>query len=202
LSEADLRKWDARYRDGAYEERRHPTALLARFLGQLRPGTALDIACGAGRNTLALAAAGFDVDAIDISGAGLDRLRADSREQGLAVNAIECDLEHGFSPTLTIRDCYDLIVMVRYVNQALIEPIIARLADGGLFICEQNLKTDQEVVGPGSEAFRLAPGELLTSVRALRVHHYFEGIVIDPDGRRAALAQLVASRGGTDLVAA
>jgi SAM-dependent methyltransferase len=201
LSEADLRKWDARYRDGSYSERRHPTALLARYLDQLRRGTALDIACGAGRNALALAASGFDVDAVDISTAGLDRLRADARAQGLEVNALEGDLEHGYSATLAIKDCYDLIVMVRYVNQALIEPTIDRLADGGVLICEQHLRTDQDVVGPSSEAFRLGPNELLSSVRELRVHHYFEGIVIDPDGRRAALAQLVASRGGTDLIA-
>lgn len=202
MSEADLRKWDARYRDGSYSERRHPTALLARYLDQFRRGTALDIACGAGRNALALAASGFAVDAVDISTAGLDRLRADALAQGLEINALEGDLEHGFPATLEIKDCYDLIVMVRYVNQALIEPTIDRLAGGGLFVCEQHLQTEQDVIGPSSDAFRFAPNELLASVRSLRIHHYFEGIVIDPDGRRAALAQLVASRGGTDLIAA
>lgn len=202
MSEADLRKWDARYRDGSYSERRHPTALLARYLDQLRRGTALDVACGAGRNALALAAAGFDVDAVDISTAGLDRLRTDARTQALEVNALEGDLEHGYPATLPIRDCYDLIVMVRYVNQALIEPTIRRLAVGGVLICEQHLQTDQDVIGPSSEAYRFAPNELLASARELRVHYYFEGIVIDPDGRRAALAQLIASRGGTELIAA
>jgi SAM-dependent methyltransferase len=201
LSEADLCKWDARYRDGSYSERRYPTALLSRYLGQLHRGAALDVASGAGRNALALAEAGFSVDAIDVSTVGLDRLRADAQARGLDVNALEGDLEHGFPATLPIKDCYDLIVMVRYVNQALIESIIDRLADRGVFVCEQHLRTDQDVIGPSSGAFRLPPNELLVSVRKLTVHHYFEGIVTDPDGRRAALAQVVASRGGVDLLA-
>jgi SAM-dependent methyltransferase len=200
LSDADLLKWDARYRDGAYAKRRHPTALLARYLDQLKHGLALDIACGTGRNSLALAEAGFAVDAIDISAAGLDRLRADAARQGLRINTLEHDLEHGLPDSPAISDCYDLIVMVRYVNQALIESLIDRLADGGVFISEQHLTTDREVIGPRSEAFRLAPQQLLDAVRGLRVHHYSEGIVTDPDGRRTALAQIVASRDGSDFL--
>lgn len=200
MSEADLSKWDARYRAGSYCARRHPTALLARFLDKLPKGAALDVACGAGRNSLALAEVGFDVDAVDISAAGLERLRTDAKAQNLDINTLEADLEHGFPDSLALKDCYDLIVMVRYVNQPLVGPLIDKLADGGFFVCEQHLKTGRDVVGPRSESFRLAPGELLKACRQLRIHYYAEGIVADPDGRHAALAQVVASRGGTDLV--
>lgn len=133
---------------------------------------------------------------------GLDRLRTDAQAEGLEVNTLEADLEHGYPATLAIKDCYDLIVMVRYVNQALIAPTIDRLTTGGILIIEQHLQTVEDVIGPSNEAFRFAPNNLLAGVKALRVHHYFEGIVIDPDGRRAALAQLIASRGGKDLIAA
>jgi SAM-dependent methyltransferase len=201
LSAAERRKWDARYRDGSYSERRHPTALLSRFIAQTRRGSALDIACGAGRNALALAAAGFEVDAVDISIAGLDRLRGDARAQDLEVNALEADLEHGFPASLAIKDCYDLIIMVRYVNQPLIAALIDRLADGGVFLSEQHLQTDRNVIGPRSQAFRLATNELLDAARGLRVHFYSESMLTDPDGRLAAVAQIVASRGGTDLFA-
>jgi SAM-dependent methyltransferase len=202
LSQADLQKWDSRYRDGSYSERRHPTALLARFIDELRCGSALDVACGAGRNSLYLAASGFDVDAVDISVAGLDRLRADASANSLDVRGFEADLEHGIPATLALKDRYDLIVMTRYVNQPLIKSLIEKLERGGVFISEQHLNTDLAVVGPRSEAFRVAPGELLTAARALRIHYYREGIVTDPDGRKVALAQIVASHGGEFLFAA
>jgi tellurite methyltransferase len=199
LSLADLRKWDARYHQGAYSDRHHPTELLERFVPELHGGRALDVACGAGRNSLYLAAAGFDVDAVDISTAGLARLRADAESRQLEIRTHAADLENGIPESLEIDDSYDLIVMVRYVNQPLIESLLDRLRDGGVFISEQHLKTDRDVVGPRSDAYRLEPMALLHAARGLGVHFYREGIVTDPDGRRAALAQLVAAKGKAGL---
>lgn len=200
MSLADLEKWDARYRSGSYAGRRHPTALLERCVGVLPRGSALDVGCGAGRNALFLAESGFDVDAVDISTAGLERLRADAAAGGYAIRDLEADLERGIPDSLPLQDCYDLIVMVRYVNQPLIGPLIDRLAEGGVLVSEQHLKTDLDVVGPRNEAFRLDPNALLDAARGLRVHFYREAVVTDPDGRRAALAQIVASRGGNLLL--
>lgn len=200
MSLADLEKWDARYRAGSYAERRHPTGLLERFVGELRRGSALDVACGAGRNALFLAESGFDVDAIDISTAALERLRADAAAGGHSIRDLEADLEGGLPELLPLRDRYDLIVMVRYVNQALFGELIGRLAEGGVLLVEQHLKTDRDVVGPRNDAFRLRPNALLDASRGLRIHFYREGIVTDPDGRHAALAQIVASRGGKDFL--
>ena len=71
MSRADQDKWDARYRDGAYAERTHPSALLDRWLPQLRlpegSPRAIDVACGMGRNAIYLANQGWQVDAVDIS---------------------------------------------------------------------------------------------------------------------------------------
>jgi SAM-dependent methyltransferase len=200
LSLADLEKWDARYRSGSYAGRRHPTALLERYIGSLPRGSALDVACGGGRNALFLAESGFDVDAVDISTAGLERLRADAAAGGYTIRDLEADLERGIPESLPLKDCYDLIVMVRYVNQPLIGALIERLAEGGLLVSEQHLRTDLDVVGPRNDAFRLDPNALLDSARELRVHFYREGVVTDPDGRRAALAQIIAARGGKDFL--
>jgi SAM-dependent methyltransferase len=202
LSLADLEKWDARYREGQYASRRHPTALLERLIDDLRRGAALDVACGAGRNALYLAGQGFAVDAVDISAAGLERLGADADADGLAVRALEADLENGIPAGLPLADRYELIVMVRYVNLPLVAALIEKLADGGIFLSEQHLTTDRDVVGPRNEAYRLAPNALLEAARGLRIHFYREGLVTDPDGRRAALAQVVASRGGVGLLVA
>lgn len=202
MSLADLEKWDARYREGDYASRRHPTALLERFIDELPRGAALDLACGAGRNSLFLAKAGFEVDAVDISAAGLERLCADAEADDLAIRTLKADLEDGIPASLPLKDRYELIVMVRYVNPPLLASLIERLADGGIFLSEQHLATDLDVVGPRNTAYRLAPNALLDAARGLRVHFHREGVVTDPDGRRAALAQIVASRGGARLFVA
>lgn len=199
MSEADLRKWDDRYRAGSYAGRHHPTLLVEDFLTSARRGRALDVACGTGRNALYLAGAGFDVDAIDISEIGLERARATAVVRGLDINWIAADLEHGIRGCIPEQRRYALIVLVRYVNMPLIEELIALLADTGILMVEQHLVTNENVVGPRTSAYRLRANELLRAARGLRVIHYREGIVEDPDGRPAALAQLVAAR---DIVSA
>lgn len=191
MSEAERDKWDERYRDGAYERRVHPTALLASWLPQLRTGTALDVACGAGRNALFLASAGYRVDALDISPVGLDRGRRDAELRGLYVRWLEADLDGDPDRMLPARS-YDLIVWVRYVHRTLFPFLAKRLAPGGHLLCEQHLVTTAEVVGPKTAAFRLEPGELRKAAAGLEIQHYYEGPVTDPDGRPVALTQLVA----------
>jgi len=195
VSHADRLKWDERYRAGSYAARPHPTQLLADRLADLPRGRALDVACGAGRNALFLAEAGYEVDAVDVSPIGLERGARSAAERGLAINWFEADLESTPAATVLADSDYDLIVMVRYVNMPLIAALAERLGDGGGLVCEQHLKTSRDVVGPRNPAYRLAPNELLSAVGDLRVLFYREGIVADPDGREAALAQLIACRG-------
>jgi SAM-dependent methyltransferase len=192
VSRAERDKWNARYRAGAYSERTHPTALLADWLDRLPRGRALDVACGAGRNALYLASAGYAVDAVDISSEGLERGRATAVERRVAVSWHCADLEE--TPDALPRGPYDLVVWVRYVNAALWPAVLARLAPGGHLLVEQHLVTNVEVVGPTSAGFRLAAGELGRAANQLVTVHEHEGIVVDPDGRAAAIAQLIARR--------
>ena len=192
MSQAERDKWDARYRAGAYADRAHPTALLADWLDRSPRGRALDIACGAGRNALFLAAAGYAVDAVDISPAGLDRGRRTAAERRIDVTWHCIDLEE--RPDALPSGPYDLVVWVRYVNAALWPAVLSRLAPGGHLLVEQHLVANAEVVGPTSAAFRLAPGELARAAAELLTLYGHEGLVVDPDGRTAALAQLIARR--------
>ncbi len=194
MSDADREKWQRRYAEGSYESRTHATRLLVEWLGRLpRPAgaRALDLACGAGRNALHLAAEGYRVVAMDISSIALERGAARAADLGVEVEWIEVDLD-----TAEIaRDAYDLVVVARYVNRGLTRALVAALRDGGYLVCEQHLRTEREVGGPGSREFRMGPNELLEMFRALRVIYYREGVIDDPDGRTMALAQLIACRG-------
>ena len=192
MSRAERDKWDARYRAGAYAERPHPTALLADWIDRSPRGRALDVACGAGRNALFLAARGYAVDAVDISAGGLDRGRAAAAERGVDVSWHCVDLEE--RPTALPPGPYDVVVWVRYVNAALWPEVLSRLAPGGYLLVEQHLVTDLDVVGPTSAAFRVAPGQLARATTALTTVHEHEGLIVDPDGRAAAVAQLIGRR--------
>jgi hypothetical protein len=82
-------------------------------------------------------------------------------------------------------------VWVRYVHRTLLPLLVARLAPGGALLCEQHLVTEAPVAGPSSAAFRLAPGELQRAAQMLHIQYAEERLVVDPDGRSVALAQLV-----------
>jgi tellurite methyltransferase len=195
MSHTERDKWNERYRDGAYQGRTHPTALLAEWLPRLRVGRALDVACGAGRNALFLAANGYRVDALDIADVALARARHSAAERGLAVDWIAADLDEAPDAALPAGG-YDLIVWVRYIHRHLMPHLIARLKPGGVLLCEQHLTSGATVAGPGNPAFRLAPGELQRDADGLHVLHYHEGSLVDPDGRTVALAQLIATAAG------
>jgi SAM-dependent methyltransferase len=190
VSAAERDKWDARYRDGAYEGRTHPTSLLAEWMPRLPRGRALDVACGTGRNALYLAANGYAVTALDISRVALDRGRRAADERGLTVEWLCADLDDDLERALPPGG-FDLVVWARYVHKTLMRHLVARLGLGGALVCEQHLKTDAAVAGPSSAEFRLAPGELRRSAQGLALDHSYEGLVVDPDGRTVALAQLV-----------
>jgi tellurite methyltransferase len=190
MTEADRERWDTRYRDGAYAGRTEPSALLAQWIDRIPPGRALDVACGAGRNALFLAARGFEVDAVDISAVALDRARALARATGLQVNWIEQDLDD----PLALGADYALVVVTRYVNLPLIRQLADQLGPGGFLVCEEHLVTSAEVIGPSNPAFRVRPGELLEVASGLQIRFMQEGIIEEPDGRPAALARLVAER--------
>jgi SAM-dependent methyltransferase len=62
-----------------------PSAELLSYLQQVAPnGSAIDLGAGAGRDTLALAAAGLQVHAVDLSQRGLSRIRERAAQLNLA----------------------------------------------------------------------------------------------------------------------
>ncbi len=195
-SESSREKWERRYREGAYAERVHPTPLVVDWLDLVPEGPALDVACGAGRNALYLASLGRPVDGVDISPTALERARGAARERGLDARFIEADLEEDDPDGVLPAGPYALIVVVRYVHRGLFPALIRRLAPGGVLIVEQHLDWPEPVIGPSTPAFRMRPNELLrlaldATGRDGEVRYYREGLVTDPDGRTAALAQLV-----------
>ena len=191
MSDADRERWNARYAAGEYAARTHPSPLLAAWIDRLPRGRALDVACGLGRNAIHLAAHGYAVDAMDISGIALAEARERAEAAGVAVDWFETDLDR---PDIA-PDAYDVIVVARFLYRPLIPRLLDALRPGGHVVYDHHYITPEVVDGPKSHRFRARPNELLERFRPLRVLFYEEGIVADPDGRRMALARLVACKG-------
>jgi rhodanese-related sulfurtransferase len=164
-----------------------------------RGGRALDVASGAGRHALLLAAAGFDVTAIDRDAATLDRLRLHSERLGLELKTEVVDLERDDDsagsgeasappPTVLAPDSYDLVLVTRYLHRPLFPHLLRSLAPGGTLIYETFLEQQAERGHPKNPAFLLKPGELSTLVAPLTILRHREG---DYDG---ALVSSIAAR--------
>ena len=192
VAEADREKWDQRYAEGSYRSRTYPSPFLVERLAELPRGRALDLACGAGRNALCLAEAGYEVEAVDISGVAVARARATARERGLEVDWQVADLDD-FTPP---PGRYDLITVIRYTNRAMMERLPDGLTEGGMLLVEHHLLTEEPVAGPTSRNFRLAPNELIDLFHGrLRILFHDERIAPDPDGQRVALVRFLGCRG-------
>lgn len=189
MSKQDRDKWDQRYAEDSYRKN-NPVDLLQHWLPGIPEGKALDVACGAGRNSLFMAQAGYQVDAIDISSQGLRKARLQAESLGLSVNWIEHDLDQAFC----FDTDYDLIVVMWYVNLTLITRLCDCLASGGFLVCEEHLLTDQDVIGPTSPDYRVAPGSLRAAVSRLDILLYEESIESGADGEQVASARVVGKK--------
>ena len=189
MSDEDRDKWNQRYREDSYNKN-NPVTLLEEWAARLPPGKALDVACGAGRNALFLARAGYRVDAIDIAVEGLAQAARQAATENLQVNWIEHDLDQPFD----FDADYNVILVMWFVDLPLVKKLCECLAPGGYLLCQEHLVSDADVIGPGNPAFRVLPGELRAAVSGLEVLDYAESVESTPEGDRVASARVVARR--------
>jgi SAM-dependent methyltransferase len=189
MSAEDRDKWNQRYAEDSYRKT-NPVTLLSDWLPRIPVGKALDVACGAGRNSIFLARAGFQVDAIDISRQGLQQVEQQATAANLDIHCIEHDLDE---PYAFDRD-YDLIVVLWYVNLPLITRLCGCLKTGGYLLCEEHLRSDEAVIGPGNPDFRVAPGALRDAVAPLELQLYEETVETIAEGGQVASARVVARK--------
>ena len=188
--------WDERYRRGEHASL-EPAQLLVRFVedyAALFDGPrrrALDLACGAGRHALYLAARGWRVTAVDSSRVGVELTEARARERGLQVDVRAADLERGefrIEPA-----AYELICDLYYLQRDLWPHIRAGLRPGGACVAAIHL-LDEHAEPQMNPAYLLQPGELRTLFADWRIDHYYETTAHDTDAgqHRHRTAELIA----------
>lgn len=192
---AERERWNEKYSDATFDPPDRPIPELERRLHTLPGGRALDVATGTGRNALALAEDGYDVDAIDVSDVALERARRRANDRGVDVNWIRADVADVDLET----DAYDVITVGFFAALEHVPALTEALAPGGVLVYEHHLRSSDSVeVGPSSDRFRYRSNDLLRAFLDLTVLSYEERRRPVPGGT-AAIATLVArnSRGGT-----
>ena len=109
---SDADSWNQRYSAAELVWTAQPNQTLVAEVDRLvqagfTPDTALDWACGEGRNALWLASLGLEVTGVDFAQAGLDKGRTLAEQHGVAVTWVCAEVTEWQPP-----DTWDLVVVI------------------------------------------------------------------------------------------
>lgn len=125
-----------------------PSAFIIEASKSLKPGAALDVGAGQGRNAVFLARQGWDVTAMDISQAGLDAARANAAAAGVGIRTEKATYEtYEFGVGR-----WDLIAVVfawaPVADPAFVSKLRASLRPGGVVLFEHFVATQERPYAP------------------------------------------------------
>jgi len=109
-----------------------PNAFLVRMISGRKPGRALDVAMGQGRNSIWLASQGWSVMGFDISPVGIEQAQGEALKRGLKV-------ETQVTPYELFdwgREKWDLIVFSYFFPQSALPKVWEALRPGGFILVE------------------------------------------------------------------
>ena len=170
-----------------------PSVFMMESTKGLKPGKALDVGSGQGRNAVWLAQQGWDVTGIDISGVGLAVAEANAEKVGTRIATVKTtykDFEFG-------TEQWDLIVMILSWAPVSDPVFVARLhtslRPGGVVIFEHVLETEKQSFPAYVQG--LPPNALLAHFKDFHIQKYEEGVWPgDWGGPPAELVRMVARK--------
>lgn len=166
----DAASWDERYSGSGFVWSTEPNQFLPPAVADLPVGTALDLACGEGRNAVWLATQGWTATGVDFSAAGLDKAAQLADANGVADRTrwVCADV------TTWVPDAVVDLVVVFYLH--LPEPLrraamgvaVAALAPGGMALVVGHDVTNltDGVGGPPDPAVLCGPHEIVADLLA------------------------------------
>lgn len=162
----DRDQWQARYVEPGRVWSGEPSPWLVEAVRELRPGTALDIACGEGADAVWLARHDWDVTAVDFAPAALARTLAVAEAAGVAdrVTCVDADVAR-WRPEAT----FDLVTVAFFHALVPLRESVHRMAwdatRGTLLVVGHDPRNFGEGHGGPPDPSKLyAPGAVLASL--------------------------------------
>ena len=199
----DSVEWDRRYRGTELLWTAEPNRFLVSEAAGLRPGRALDVACGEGRNAVWLARRGWQVTGVDFSAVALEKAAGLAEANEVEAEWVVADLleyrpeEHAFDLVLLFY-----LQVPEAQRREIVRAAATAVAPGGTFLLVAHDRSNIEhgYGGPQEPAVLYSADEVVDDLDDLRVERAerVERPVQTADGERVALDALVrASRPAT-----
>lgn len=200
----DAAAWDARYDTAELIWKGEPNQFLPPEVADLPKGTALDLACGEGRNAVWLASQGWTVTGVDFSPVGVAKAEKLATENSVTGTWIVGDATTWQPPA----EGYDL-VLVFYLQlpaaerRAAMRTAVRSLASGGTFllVAHDLLNLSEGHGGPQDPAVLMTAEDVIDDLAAAELEFGVElvtqksgrvdRVVATPEGERTAIDTLV-----------
>ncbi len=168
----DASDWNARYDTSELIWKGEPNQFLPLEVADLAPGTALDLACGEGRNAVWLAKQGWIATGVDFSDVGVEKGRALAAENGVEATWVVADVTTWEPPS----EGFDLVA-VFYLQLAAEErrasmiTAVRALGVGGtlVLVCHDLLNLTEGYGGPQNPSFLLTAEDIIDDLTAAEV---------------------------------
>lgn len=195
----DAADWDSRYSETDTMWSEEPNVFLVEKVGGMKPGRALDLGCGEGRNALWLAERGWAVTAVDFSEVAVERGRHWANRRGLEVDFRVSDVTE-FDPE---PESYDLVIVFYMqlpkdaVRNVLGRAVEAVARGGTLLVVAHDLDNlEHGYGGPPTPGVLYTTDLVLDSIGALSLVEagQVRRLVATSEGEQTAIDTLVLAR--------
>ena len=176
--------WDQRWKERRERPLQADSWLLKVLPLLTETGTALDIACGRGRNAVYLQQHGWQVTAVDGSDEALRQLQC-------ACPQITT-LHHDLDQPLELNQQFDLVMQFFFLSRAQLPLFMQQVRPGGVIIIRTFSDAGNFGSKGGNPEHRLQPGELLEIFSGWEILCHEEGL--EPSHKGGSLAGIVARR--------
>ncbi len=103
----DSSQWDERYSASELVWSADPNTFVRETFADTKPGRALDLGCGEGRNTLWFAKLGWKAEGVDFSAVAIEKARSLANQQGLDARFTVADIT-SYEPE---KEAYESVVV-------------------------------------------------------------------------------------------
>ena len=181
--------WNGKFGDLRTEFNHKPSRLLVDAIRDRKPGLAVDLGMGQGRNAIYLAQQGWQVTGVDLSNVAISQAKDRAAQLGVKLNAVL----DGLDQYDLGRNRWDLITLFyvhawyRTSKPRSVERIHDALKPGGLVVIEGFA---------GTQSFKFQPNELIRDFGDFRILSY-EDLLGEADwapGRKSHIVRLVAEK--------